>query len=68
VRQTFWYRVEYTRLHEDRTARTSQNTHATGNRAFVQQRFAGVAELGYDYFIVRAPKNNTSKRRAYAMS
>jgi len=28
----------------------------------------GVAELGYDNFIVRAPKNNTSKRRAYAMS
>jgi hypothetical protein len=29
---------------------------------------SGVAELGYDKFIVRAPKNNTSKRRAYAMS
>jgi hypothetical protein len=28
----------------------------------------GVAELGYDKFIVRAPKNNTSKRRAYEMS
>jgi hypothetical protein len=28
----------------------------------------GVAELGYDKFLVRAPKNNTSKRRAYAMS
>ena len=25
---------------EDRTARPGQNTHATGNRAFVQQRFA----------------------------
>jgi len=23
--------------------------------------FSGVAELGYDKFIVRAPKNNTSK-------
>jgi hypothetical protein len=27
LRQTFWYRVEYTRLHEDRTARASQDTH-----------------------------------------
>jgi integrase len=40
LRQTFWYPVEYTRLHEDRTARSGQNTHATGNRAFVQRRFA----------------------------
>jgi integrase len=40
LRQTFWYRVEFTRKDEDRTARPGQNTHATGNRAFVQQRFA----------------------------